>query len=463
MMTTFRGLPRHAWVALVALTMPMAACDVDKLLEVEDPDTVNEETLEDPNFIDVLVTGAIGDFTGAYSGTGGDAFLSTTSLLTDEFFSTGTFGTRTATDRRLQQTPSNGNTSDGAYVNLQQARRALNRAAGAVAQHPDKGTDDPDYSLVQALHGYTYVALGEAFCSHVPISTEDDEGGFPIDGPPRTSAQLFEEALPLFDESGTDLAKIGKARAQLNLGQFAAAAATVAGVPTEYNWFIEHSDNAANNPFFALQSNGRYSISHHEGGNGTGLPFRGAGDGFDDAGQDPRVPWFEDEGGGFDPQFRLFVTLKYPYRTSGVPLASGIEARLIEAEAALQTGGDWLGILNDLRAQVGTLMAAQVDDYPDWVSDPSLDPLTDPGTEDGRVDLVMSERAMWLWGTGHRVADLRRMVNYYGRSEAEVYPSGGYHKGGNHGSDVVFPVDFDEGNNALFDPAQCVVTSASFN
>ena len=29
--------------------------------------------------------------------------------------------------------------------------------------------------------------------------------------------------------------------------------------------------------------------------------------------------------------------------------------------------------------------------------------------------------------------------------------------------DVVFPVDFDEGNNTLFDANQCVVTSASFN
>ena len=55
------------------------------------------------------------------------------------------------------------------------------------------------------------------------------------------------------------------------------------------------------------------------------------------------------------------------------------------------------------------------------------------------------------------------MINNYGRTEASVYPSGDYHKGGLHGADVVFPVDFDEGNNTLFDAAQCVVTSASWN
>ncbi len=460
-MNDLRKKSRYAWAALVAFTVPLAACSVDKLLEVTDPDRVSAGTLDDPDFIDVLVAGALGDFTTAYSGSGGDALLSTTALLTDEFFSTGTFDTRTATDRRLQNTPANGNTSDGAYTNLQQARRSLMIASEKVADHPDKGTGDPDYAVLRALYGYTYVALGEAFCSYVPIA--NDENPDPADGPPRTSAELFEEALPAFDSPGGTLAAVGKGRALLNLGRFADAAAAVASVPTAFNWFIQHSENGANNPFFALQSNGRYSISQHEGGNGTGMPFRGTGDGFDNANQDPRLPWFEDPAGGFDPQFRLFVTRKYPYRTSNVPLASGIEARLIEAEAALQTGGDWLGILNELRANVGTLMAAQIDDYDKWVDSPSLAPLTDPGSADARIDMVMSERAMWLWGTAHRIGDLRRMINYYGRTESQVYPSGAYHKGGDHGPDVVFPVDFDEGNNTLFDPSQCVVTSATFN
>jgi hypothetical protein len=440
--------------------MPLVACDVDDLLEVVDPDTVNEATTEDPAFIDVLIAGAYGDFTGAYSGSGGDAFLSTTSLLSDEFFSTGTFGTRTATDRRLQQSPADGNTSDGAYGNLQQARRALFKAAASVAGHPDRGTGDPDYGRLNALWGYTYVALGEGFCSYVPIS--NDETADPGDGPPRTSAELFEESLPLFDEANNDLGRIGKGRALLNLGRWADAAAAVSGVATTYNHFLQHSVNGANNPFFALQSNGRYSVSHFEGGNQTGLPFRGV-DGENNADADPRVPWVEDPAGGFDPAFRLFIALKYPYRTSNVVLASGVEARLIQAEAAFNTGGDWLSILNSLRADVATLMAAQIDDYDQWVSDAALAPLTDPGSDAARVDLLMKERAMWLWGTGHRIGDLRRMVNHYNRSEADVYPSGAYHKGGVHGSDVVFPVDFDEGNNKLYDATQCVVTSASFN
>jgi hypothetical protein len=449
------------WTMVAALALPLTACD--KILEVTDPDTVNPGTLTDPDFIDVVVTGAIGDFAEAYDGDGGDAFLSVTSAMSDEFFSTGTFTTRTATDRRNQFTPQNNNTSDNAYTELQRARRATMNAAELVADNPDKGTSDPDYALMKALQAYTYVALGEGFCSSIPIS--NDETPDPADGPPRTGTALFQEALPIFDAAGgTDLASVGRARALMNLGDYAAAAAAVAGVPTSFNQFIEHSDNADQNPFFALQSNGRWSVSHLEGGNATGVPFRGA-DPNDPAGQDPRLPWFEDPAGGFDSNFRLFVSLKYPSFTSPVPFASGIEARLIEAEAALATGdvAGWLGMLNALRADVGNLMAAQIDDYSSWVASPSLAPLTDPGTAGSRVDLHFQERAFWLWGTGHRLGDLRRLINQYGRTEAQAYPSGAYHKGGEHGSDVAFPLDFDEINNTLYDPGTCVVTNASYN
>jgi hypothetical protein len=95
-------------------------------------------------------------------------------------------------------------------------------------------------------------------------------------------------------------------------------------------------------------------------------------------------------------------------------------------------------------------MAAQIDDYSSWVSNPTLAPLADPGTASARVALLFRERAFWLWGTGHRLGDMRRLINQYGRTQDQVYPSGAYHKGGTHGPDVVFPVDFDEVNNALF-------------
>ena len=289
-----------------------------------------------------------------------------------------------------------------------------------------------EFRELKALEAYTYVALGEGFCSAIPIS-EARDGEF-IYGQPKTTGELFEDAVGLFDEalgSGeSHLAAIGKARALLSLGRYEEAAEAVKDVPTEYNYFLYHSDAGLNNQVFALQENGRYAVSDREGGNG--LPFRSA--------DDPRTPWFRDpnQPDGFDDNYALYKTLKYRSYGAPVVLASGVEARLIEAESALNRDdyGTWLGILNDLRANVGDLMAAQVDNYTTHVPDPELPPLTDPGDRDGRVLLMFEERAFWML-TGHRLRPAC-LVRHYGFDPKRSFPPA-YHKGGNYGRDVAPP------------------------
>lgn len=272
------------------------------------------------------------------------------------------------------------------------------------------------------------------------------------------------EAVRKFDDAlsasaGSNLAKIGKARSLLNNGDFAGAGAAVADVPTSFIHLIEHSSNSdrQNNPIFALMANGRYSVSDSEGDNG--LPFRSS--------QDPRIPWFEDPDGGFDNSFRLFVDQRYPSFDSDVVLADGIEARLIEAEAALEAGqvDEWLGLLNDLRADVRDLMAARYEAYTSNVpsdNNPTetLEPLTDPGNQAARVGVMFRERAFWLYDTGHRLGDMRRLIRQYGRSAGTVFPSGTYHKGGAYGTDVNFPVPFDESQNPNCEISMCDVQQA---
>lgn len=445
-------LARLGTAAFIAITFGLAACD--EVLEVEDPDRAVPGTLDDSAALDIVIAGAKGDFTDAYSGSGGDAYLSVSALMSDEFFSTGTFGTRTATDRRNQFQPADGNTSDDTYVDLHQARRALKDAADKVLEFRD--ASDPAFAEVKALEAFSYIALGEGWCSAIPVSDADVASATFEPGPSRTVAEMFSDAAGLFDESlagtSTELAAVGKGRALLNAGQFAEAAAAVSGVPTDFVYFVFHSESGAQNPIFSLQDNGRYSISDEEGING--LPFRSA--------DDPRVPWFQDpdDPDGFDPAYPLFKSLRYTGFEDPVVLASGVEARLVEAEAALEAGdiSGWLDELNALRADVGALMVGMVPSYS--VENPSLPPLTDPGNADARRDLMFSERAMWLYGTGHRLGDLRRLVRQYGLSHDEVYPTGSYHKGGSYGNDVAFPIDFDETNNDNFDLSACDVESA---
>ena len=60
--------------------------------------------------------------------------------------------------------------------------------------------------------------------------------------------------------------------------------------------------------------------------------------------------------------------------------------------------------------------------------------------------------------TAHRLGDMRRLVRQYGRAQNTVFPTGEYHKGGEYGSDVNFPVSSDERNNPKF--TGCIDRSA---
>jgi len=453
-------MTRTRWVVLIAslAVIPLPGCK--GTLEVTDREFVTPQGAA----VDLLVAGAIRDFNTAYSGGGlTDRFLSTSMLITDELYDVETFTTRIATDQRAQQTIEQGNTSDAGYNELHQARRAAIRAFDALGE-AGRGSA-PEAADMKLFEGYTHLALGEGFCSGIPFSELTPEGELDLQsaGTPVSTQQVFEDAVVRFDaaigiDGSNDAARVGKGRALVNLGRYAEAAQAVSSVPTSFLRVIPHSANTGDqeNPIFNLQSNGRYSLSDMEGGNG--LPFRSA--------QDPRIPWVQG-GTGFDGINTIFYSQKYSEsRAAPVVLADGVEARLIEAEAALAAGNaaGMITILNDLRSQVATLMAARIPDYGSYVPGPNnptttLAPLTDPGTAAGQVDLLMSERAFWMWGTGHRLGDLRRLIRDYGRSESSVFPAGDYHKGGTYGADVVLPLDFGEQNNPNWSVGMCSFTT----
>ena len=442
---------------IVALT----ACS--DLLEVKDPEFATPGTVADSAAIPNLYAGAVGNFNGAYSGEGlDDEYLSVSALITDEFRVADTFPTRNATDKRAQLPIAQGNTSDDAYVNLHVARRAARDAAAVIEDFI--GTTDSRWGRLKALEGYTYVALAEGFCSGIPFS--ESAGSEFTYGMPLSTAEVFTQAITIFDAAlaanpANFLAKLGKARAQVNLGQFAAAATTVAGVKTTDVHLIQHSETSGRlqNPIWNLNiSNGRYSQTDVEGING--MPFRST--------LDPRTPW-ADIGVGFDGNTPLYAVLRYPVMSTDVPLASGVEARLIEAEAALAPATDdvatFLLKLNNLRDSVDILMPILFEDYELGLSQADnapvpLAPLTDPGTDQGRIDMLFRERAFWLYATGHRLGDMRRMIRPtgaggYGMLEDNVYPTGAFHKGGTYGDDVNLPIPFDEQNNPNWDVSMC--------
>lgn len=484
-----RGTLRQAALTgfLVGSVALLAGCD--DILTIEDPENVTGESVTEN--LNLLINRAYSDFQVGYSGGGlDDKILSTTGVMTDEFMSAGTFSTRTRTDQRFQFATRQGNTSDGAYSDLHDARVSAINAAAAIQEQEGQ---NQTWAEMKALQGYAIVALAENFCGAVPLSTSQPTGARTT-GQPMSTSELFNAAIAAFDaalgvaSSGSDiqyLAEVGKARAQLGLGNIQEAGNTVSGVPRSFVYYIEHSSNSGTqqNPIFNLQLNGRYSLSNGEGDDtavpqvaepgGNGIAFHHLdGDPSNELG-DPRVPWAEDPAGGFSAAIPLFLNLRVRSRNSNVVLADGIEAQLIRAEADIMAGsyGAAEEKLNDLRADVQTLMAERygnplnnVYGFTDTAEvhgeDNTLDDLDLPETQAGAVDVLFKERAFWLFNTGHRLADLRRLARApYSRSPSEIFPTGSYFKGGQYGEDVSFPIPFSESNNPNYSIDMCSVTT----
>lgn len=434
-----RGRGRAARVlAAAAVAVAIAACNPDRVLEVQDIDIVEPGALTGKGALPTILNSTLANFQIAYSGGadlsngGHEGQVNIAGLLSDELEHAETFPDRLNIDMRNIQ-PGNGS-GKTLFLDLSTARAFADFASRRFNEFDQGGAG---HAEVLAIGGYSYLLFGENYCSGVPISTMNDDGSLAF-GQPQTRDQLLQVAVAKFDSAityaganGEDdigfLAQVGKGRAMLDLGQFLGAAQAVAGVPTSFDFIIAGSANSTrqNNGIWNYTINfPGFSVSDREGGNG--LPFASAGD--------PRVPSFDTGDVGFDGETPFIAQQKYPKLDSDVSLANGTEARLIEAEAALRAGDNasFLATLNALRTGGG------------------LAPVALPATAAARLDLLFDERAEWLYLTSHRLGDLRRLVRQYGRAQDAVFPTGAYHKGGSYGSDVNLPVSADEKNNPNF-------------
>jgi hypothetical protein len=460
---------------VVALVLPNGACNDP--LRVSIPTIVPPGSLSDTAALGTLRAGAIGDFSIAFSGDHpdgsggtGEGVIMYGGLLADEWIDSETFPTRIEVDARTIQV-TNADV-DLWYRLLHQARNATEKTA---AQYAALVPNDAGHAEVLNLAGYTYLFFAETFCSGVPVSHLDPVTGKITYGVPLTSRQLIDTAVARFNaaltvsaavtnatlrQAMTNLASVGKARALVDSGDFAGAATAVSTVPTSFAYLSEHSEisTSENNGVFNGNTfDRRYSVADREGVNG--FPFRfvadkrtpvrrrtaGSGNGFD----------------GLTPQYNNF---RFGDAKSPIPLATGVEARLIEAEAGLRLGdtisntGAFYNALNNPRDS--TANRAYFNPSPFSRTDTLTNPVpalatlttTDATAAGGAVNLLFAERARWLWLTAHRLGDLRRLIRQYGRAANTVFPTGAYFKSNPsaYGVDVNIPVPITEQNNPNF-------------
>ena len=437
-----------------------AACSPDEILTVEDPDIVDPASLNTASAALALRTGVTQRVAQATTGTaptggttgnvqtgGNESLALLGGLLADEYRSGDTFEQRNTTDQRTL-IPQN---SFLAHP-LRAAQRVRQEARAAVALLREYAPQPSAYQTQMfASSAFAAVMVAESFCNGVPLLSTV-EGSDPVGGEPLTNDSIYKIAVAEADSALASLptatpvaadsarlitlygnfARVVKARALVDLGRYAEAALLVptATVPTNFVYQATHSVNSTDNQNWALNTSARrYSVADREGTNG--LPWVSA--------NDPRVGARAGTGAravSFDNETAFFEQRAYNERTAPTTIASGVEARLIEAEAALAAGNTVLFLqkLNEARA-----------------SRTGLAPLTLPATTAAQVDLLFRERGFWMYGTGHRLGDLRRLVRQYRRGAETVFPTGAYHKGGGqYGPRVNLPVPFDENNNPAF-------------
>jgi hypothetical protein len=433
LLTNRRRLSAVLALSVMATASVVACKDITSLAQ-ENPGALSGSTLFVPGNAQLIVNGAIGDFECAYA-----RYVVGSGLFTDELsvgisntvnfdydarrlLTNSTYGTANcgATPSTTQQ--------PGIYTPLSTSRATADTAAAYLEVWKDADVPNRTKLLGQSYTyaGYSLILLGESMCS-AAINL----------GPEIQPAALFAEAKIRFDKAITaataandaatlNLARVGRARALLDLGgaaNLAAAAADAALVPATF--VANTSPDAINarrqNTLFINISQSSFST--------VDTSFRNV---LIPGGttQDPRVAVTDLARNGTATGSRLFLPAKASTNATPMRIASYAEAQLIIAENAASTGDFNAAVtaINNARSRTAGL--------------PTFALL--PGATAASVKAqIIEERRREFFVEGHRLGDLRR----YG---LPFTPAAGatYQYGGVYGTQTCFPLpDVERINN----------------
>src|ERR1044071_3524558 len=340
--------------ALLALALVAIVACSELGLEQRNPGSIMARDVYKPENAQLLVSGAIGDFECAFH-----RYVVAQALLGDElvnaFSNTSNFdydrrtmapghpyGTGTCTSSQIP----------GLYTPLSVARGSADTILARLtewtdAELPATFNRQQLIGKAAAYAGYSILLLGESMCS-AAINL----------GPELSKTELWQEAKARFDAAITaataaadnttlNLARVGRARTLLDLGQVAAAGTDAALVPAGF--VVNAIANASgpvrqqNQVFVHTQVSNFSSVDPSF----VGLTFGGVAD--------PRVSVTVTTTKGSDGVTFMRRVTKYADRGASIPIARYNEARLLLAEADV-AAGDLAGavaIINALHTAAG--------------------------------------------------------------------------------------------------------------
>ncbi len=422
-MTTHRTAPARArragaTLALALLTVGQAACG--GMLDVTNPNSVQEDDLANPALANTLVSSALGQFECALpqyivsAGTLAGEYINASGWL--DINGWGWRGVELYTI--TGGCPTNRDaTGLGAYTPLQQARYMAESAIARIEEYPAEAVPkrDEQIGLLSAYAGYAYTLLGEGFCEMAV-----DQGPLLTRREVLTLAEArFTRAITAAQAANNanlrHMATLGRARVRLGLGNLAGAATDAETIPAGFVWNAEYAtaDARRENRVFNLnRRNPWLSVDPVAYGNLTvgGQP-------------DPRVQITNANRVGHDGTTRHWLQNKYATANAAIPMASWREAQLILAEAR---PAEAVAAINRLRASqsIAAVTAAEA-------ADPRA--------------LVIEERRRQLFSEGHRLGDMLRYQI--------PFPQGNNHKGQAYGPITCMPLpDQERLNNPNIGP-----------
>ena len=372
--------------ALSVMTAALALAACSNILDVQFPGRIPADQLNDPTLAAVLTRSVVSDLECAYNNyTGAGAAHS------DEFEASNSnvpgrnWGERTiSSDDDDYVTGECGlNSYFGMHTTLQTARLQAEDISGRLAGWTDAQVPGRAslIATVKTYNGFPYLFMGESFCA-----VAFDKGAIQ---PPTAALVLaetkFTEAVAAAQAAGNtdmlNLARVGLARTKLDLKKYAEAASVAAQVPVGY---LKNADRGTetsrryNKMYYYFTSNAFHTIAQ---------AYRPGG-----AASDPRTKVFDTGHGSFNPPIRSWQTSKYAALNSPIRLASGVEARLIQAEGLAETG--------NVAGAMALVNAGRAGD--------SLPPLA-AGSTAAAVTIILKERqAVLAFEGGHRLNDLLR-------------------------------------------------------